>query len=412
IGALLLRAAIAPSAKVGSFSRRARMSAPRSAAGAYSNTTGKNSAVPIDSTAAVGFVSIDRTRSRSSRARRHCAASMPRSIRSCAARDVTGKSRSSDSRAPWKNRSLRAVPSGEKSSSSPSRSTSAPVAGSRCRCRPASVAAGGERASASRVKPSANAAKPAVFPEAGLSFAACAAGGGMPSTDAVLRAQAAAARPAAHRARRSTGCAGRRAACDAIAIEGLRSRRPILSESALTEPPRAARMNPGQSSGGREDMIDEERIERAVDLLKRAYERQRAGRLDDAVRLYKASIAEYATAEAHTFLGWTYSFQGRYEEAIEQCKLAITVDPNFGNPYNDIGSYLIHLGRIDQAIPWLEQAKRAPRYEPRHFPYLNLYRAYVKMGQIDKAQRELQQALFIQQTLGQQLGVVEEEETG
>src|SRR3989442_5483869 len=156
-------------------------------------------------------------------------------------------------------------------------------------------------------------------------------------------------------------------------------------------------------------MTDEDRIERAVGLLKQAYERQMAGRLDDAVRLYKASIAEYATAEAHTFLGWTYSFQGRYEEAIDHCKIAITVDPDFGNPYNDIDSYLIHLGRIDQAIPWLEQAKKAPRYEPRHFPYLNLYRAYVKMGQMDKAQRELQQALFIQQTLEQQSGVVEEE---
>ena len=156
-------------------------------------------------------------------------------------------------------------------------------------------------------------------------------------------------------------------------------------------------------------MTDEERIERAVELLKRAYERQRTGEFEDAIHLYKASIAEYATAEAHTFLGWTYSFQGRYEEAIEECKIAITVDPNFGNPYNDIGSYLIHLGRIDQAIPWLEQAKKAPRYEPRHFPYLNLYRVYAKMGQMDKAQRELQQALFIQQTLEQQSGAVEEE---
>ena len=159
-------------------------------------------------------------------------------------------------------------------------------------------------------------------------------------------------------------------------------------------------------------MTDEERIERAVELLKRAYERQRTGEFEDAIHLYKASIAEYATAEAHTFLGWTYSFQGRYEEAIEECKIAITVDPNFGNPYNDIGSYLIHLGRIDQAIPWLEQAKKAQRYEPRHFPYLNLYRAYAKMGQMDKAQRELQQALFIQQTLEQQSGAVEEETGG
>jgi len=164
--------------------------------------------------------------------------------------------------------------------------------------------------------------------------------------------------------------------------------------------------------GGHRVMTDEDKIERAVCLLKQAYERQRTGQLDDAIRLYKASIAEYPTAEAHTFLGWTYSFRGRYEEAIEECKIAITVDPNFGNPYNDIGSYLMHLGRIDQAIPWLEQAKRAPRYEPRHFPYLNLYRAYVKMGQMDKAQRELQQALFIQQTLEQQSGVVEEEAGG
>src|SRR2546428_11169164 len=133
-------------------------------------------------------------------------------------------------------------------------------------------------------------------------------------------------------------------------------------------------------------MTDEDRIERAVGLLKQAYERQMAGRRGRAPRLYKASIAESATAEAHTFLGWTYSFQGRYEEAIDQCKIAITVDPNFGNPYNDIGSYLIHLGRIDQAIPWLEQAKKAPRYEPRTFPYPNSYRAYWRQGTRDNAQ--------------------------
>ncbi len=156
-------------------------------------------------------------------------------------------------------------------------------------------------------------------------------------------------------------------------------------------------------------MDDRQKLERAVHILKEAYERQMAGRLGEAVRLYRASIAEFPTAEAHTFLGWTLSHQGHYEQAIEQCKIAITLDPDFGNPYNDIGSYLIHLGRVDQAIPWLELAKKAPRYEPRHFPYLNLYRAYLKLGQLDRAQRELQQALFIQQTLEQQTGGLEED---
>jgi Tfp pilus assembly protein PilF len=152
------------------------------------------------------------------------------------------------------------------------------------------------------------------------------------------------------------------------------------------------------------------KLDRAVRLLQEAYGRQRAGDLDEAIRLYKASIAEHPTAEAHTFLGWTYSFQERYDEAIEQCKIAITIDPEFGNPYNDIGSYLIHKGNVDQAIPWLELAKKARRYEPRHFPYLNLYRAYMKMGRLDAAQRELQQALFIQQSLEMQAGAPPEDD--
>jgi Tfp pilus assembly protein PilF len=153
-------------------------------------------------------------------------------------------------------------------------------------------------------------------------------------------------------------------------------------------------------------------LERAIRLLQKAYERQRSGDLEESARLYKISIEIHPTAEAHTYLGWTYSFLGRYDEAIEQCKIAIRIDPEFGNPYNDIGSYLIHKGHVDQAIPWLELAKKAPRYEPRHFPYLNLYRAYMKMGLLDKAQRELQQALFIQQTIEVQSGTFDEETSG
>ena len=55
----------------------------------------------------------------------------------------------------------------------------------------------------------------------------------------------------------------------------------------------------------------------------------------------KASLELHPTAEAHTFLGWTYHFQGKLDEAIAQCRTAIDIDPEFGNPYNDIGAYLI-----------------------------------------------------------------------
>lgn len=139
-----------------------------------------------------------------------------------------------------------------------------------------------------------------------------------------------------------------------------------------------------------------EHIEQAWQLLQLAYRAQMSGDYDRAVELYKTSIETHPTAEAHTFLGWTYHFQGKVEDAIAECKRAIAVDPDFGNPYNDIGSYLISLGRVDEAIPWLEQAIAAPRYEPRHFPYFNLGRAYMEKGMILRAREYFQQALQIE----------------
>ena len=118
-----------------------------------------------------------------------------------------------------------------------------------------------------------------------------------------------------------------------------------------------------------------------------------AGDLTGAIQLYQASIAAHPTAEAHTFLGWVYSFQRRYAEAIAECKRAIAVDSTLGNPYNDIGCYLIALGREAEAIPWLEHALAAPRYEAPHFPHVNLARIYEHQGRVLDAVTQYGKAL-------------------
>jgi tetratricopeptide (TPR) repeat protein len=138
------------------------------------------------------------------------------------------------------------------------------------------------------------------------------------------------------------------------------------------------------------------RPDEARELFEAGYQAQMEGRLDDAIESYRQSIRVQPTAEAHTFLGWALSFQGQYDDAIAECKTAIRVDPEFGNPYNDIGAYLIELGRLDEAIPWFEKAKRAGRYEPRHYPYFNLSRVYARQGKIDDAIRELRTALALE----------------
>ena len=151
--------------------------------------------------------------------------------------------------------------------------------------------------------------------------------------------------------------------------------------------------------------------ERALELVERAMKHQMAREFDDAIRLYKESIAIYPTADAHTYLGWAYSFIGRVNEAIAQCEIAIQLDPEFGNPYNDIGVYLMQQQRFDDAIPWLERAKAARRYEPRHFPFINLGRIYLTKGMIQKALEEFGGALKINPEDGELMQLVEELQT-
>ena len=136
-----------------------------------------------------------------------------------------------------------------------------------------------------------------------------------------------------------------------------------------------------------------ENFQRATEIWQEAYRHQMQGELERAIELYRRSIEVCPTAEAHTYLGWTYSFQGRLDEATQECLRAIDVDPDFGNPYNDIGCYLMQQGKLDEAVPWLERAKQAKRYEPRQFPYMNLGRIYLRQGRWSEALREFQAAV-------------------
>jgi Tfp pilus assembly protein PilF len=133
----------------------------------------------------------------------------------------------------------------------------------------------------------------------------------------------------------------------------------------------------------------------AESLMRKAYQNHMDGNISAAIKEYISSIELHPTPRAHTYLGWAFSLQGRYEEAIEQCLIAIDMDPEFGNPYNDIGSYLINLGRHDEAVEWLEKAMEAPIYEPRHFPFYNMGIVYERRGDWESALKYYNNAMEI-----------------
>jgi tetratricopeptide (TPR) repeat protein len=141
--------------------------------------------------------------------------------------------------------------------------------------------------------------------------------------------------------------------------------------------------------------MNAEKQQLAEKYFQHAYGLQMKGQLHEAVNYYRLSIETCPTAEAYTFLGWTYSFMGKLDDAIQECYKAIQVDPEFGNPYNDIGAYLIEKGQLDDAVPWLNRAITAKRYASYEFPHLNLGRVYEQKGDWGQAIDEYRLALKV-----------------
>src|ERR1700684_1337898 len=67
----------------------------------------------------------------------------------------------------------------------------------------------------------------------------------------------------------------------------------------------------------------------ASDYFQKAYALQMQGEYQQAIEFYTRSIEAFATAEAYTFRGWTYSFLGDYDRAIAERLQAIKLGADF-----------------------------------------------------------------------------------
>lgn len=124
-------------------------------------------------------------------------------------------------------------------------------------------------------------------------------------------------------------------------------------------------------------------------------QRQEAGDVEDAAAFFQMSVDLYPTAEAHTFLGHTLASRGQWEEAISQCEQAIALNPTLGNPYNDIGVYLIEMNRLPEALSYLDRALAAPDYDCRNYPHYHRGRILERMGRFGEARDAFASAVAI-----------------
>lgn len=132
---------------------------------------------------------------------------------------------------------------------------------------------------------------------------------------------------------------------------------------------------------------------RAAELLRRGHRARQVGDYLTALHEFKAAAFVVKSPDALVHWGAMEHFLGDTERAIELCREAITLDPDCGNPYNDIGSYLVVMGRGDEAIAWFKRAIVSKRYEPRQFPHINLGKLYLARREYEQALHHFEEAL-------------------
>ena len=106
----------------------------------------------------------------------------------------------------------------------------------------------------------------------------------------------------------------------------------------------------------------------------------------------KAIALDESNSTAHSLLSSIYTFQNKYELAINEAGRAIERNPNDSGSYNELGWALLWSGRVDEAIAALDMSLRLDSSSPRNI-WFHLGMAHYLKADYGKAAGILEQGL-------------------
>ncbi len=118
----------------------------------------------------------------------------------------------------------------------------------------------------------------------------------------------------------------------------------------------------------------------------------------DDITLFQRCIAvDPTSSEAHTEMALLYFNAGRLREADAEAKRAIELNPQSGNAYQRLSFFSAKLGRLDDAINYLEQGIAAlpvipPNKAPLATMHLNLGLLYAQKKEFQLAEKHILQS--------------------
>jgi Tfp pilus assembly protein PilF len=146
---------------------------------------------------------------------------------------------------------------------------------------------------------------------------------------------------------------------------------------------------------GQLEVVEQQRFKRYEDMIKDGHEAVFYKDHARALDCFTKALNYRDTAEVLTLLGWAHSLLGQLDKAKSYCLKAIQKDPDYGPPYNDLGSYLLAEGQVEESLKWFDLAKRSLNYQNREYPYINSGRAYMTKKNLHQALEEFSKALTL-----------------
>ena len=117
----------------------------------------------------------------------------------------------------------------------------------------------------------------------------------------------------------------------------------------------------------------------------------RAGILDAAAREFRNALQARPDAETHYHLGLALQYSGKFDRAVEHHRAALVLRPTYREAMHNLGAALFEMGRVQEAIAYVERAKQLDPAVPDRYLRLGIF--HERCGNSAKAIDEFRQGL-------------------
>lgn len=117
------------------------------------------------------------------------------------------------------------------------------------------------------------------------------------------------------------------------------------------------------------------------------------GHLEKANYFLSQAMEIEETSEALFYLGLIASQKNQISEALSYFYRSHQLDPEYGNPCNEIGVILLRLGKEREAIYWLKRSIQCRFNDALHIPLFNLATLYKIWNRPERSLQYLHKAI-------------------